>query len=79
MRGVQERFTRWRVSHTGLLPIQESLWTAAAEVTKVHGVFRTAEVLRLEYGKLKLLPAASSPVSRKVARTAAPPDAFEGD
>jgi len=40
---------------------------------------RTAEVLRLEHGKLKLLPAASSPVSRKVARTAAPPDAFEGD
>jgi hypothetical protein len=62
MRGVHERFTRWRESHTGRLPIPESLWTAAAEVARVHGVFRTAKVLRLEYGKLKRLAAASSAV-----------------
>jgi len=76
MRGVYGRFARWRESHTGRLPIPESLWTAAAEVAREHGVFRTAKVLRLEYGKLKRLAATSSPVSRKVARLAAPPAAF---
>jgi hypothetical protein len=76
MRGVHERFTRWRESHTGRLPIPESLWTAATEVARVHGVFRTAKVLRLEYGKLKRLAAASSPMRRRVARLAAPPAAF---
>jgi hypothetical protein len=35
------------------LPIPEPLWAAAAEVARGHGVFRTAKVLRLEYGKLK--------------------------
>jgi hypothetical protein len=29
------------------------LWAAAAAVAREHGVFRTAKVLRLEYGKLK--------------------------
>jgi hypothetical protein len=61
MRGVHERFTRWRGSHTGRLPIPESLWRAAAQVARVHGVFRTAKVLRLEYGKLKRLAAGSNP------------------
>jgi hypothetical protein len=76
MRGVHGRFARWRKSHTGRLPIPESLWAEAAVVAREHGVFRTAKALRLEYGKLKRLAAASSPVSRKVARLAAPPAAF---
>lgn len=29
MRGVHERFTRWRESHTGQLPIPKSLWIAS--------------------------------------------------
>ena len=73
MRRVHGRFARWRESHTGRLPIPEALW---AELAREHGVFRTAKVLRLEYGKLKRLAASSSPVSRKVARLAAPPAAF---
>jgi integrase len=32
MRGIHGRFVRWRKSHTGRLPIPESLWSAAAEV-----------------------------------------------
>jgi hypothetical protein len=75
-RRVHGHFARWRESHTGRLPIPESLWTAAAEVASEHGVFRNAKVLRLEYDKLKRLTAGSSPVSRKVARLAAPPAAL---
>jgi len=76
MRGVHGRFARWRKSHTGRLPIPESLWTAAAEVAREHGVFRTAKVLRLEYGKLKRLAAALSPGGRRTAGLGAPPAAF---
>jgi hypothetical protein len=78
MRRVQAHFGRWRESHAGRLPIPEALWAEAAELAREHGVFRTAKVLRLEYGKLKRLAASSSPspVSRKVARLAAPPAAF---
>ena len=76
MRGVHGRFARWRKSHTGRLPIPESLWRAAAEVAREHGVFRTAKVLRLEYAKLKRLAAASRPVSRRRAGLSAPPAAF---
>ncbi|HEY5174546.1 MAG TPA: hypothetical protein VII95_03160 [Terriglobales bacterium] len=53
MRRVYGRFERWRKSHTGRLPIPERLWASAAELAREHGVFRTAKVLRLEYGKLK--------------------------
>jgi hypothetical protein len=49
------------------LPIPDSLWVAAAELAREHGVFRTAKVLRLEYGKLKRL-AASKEMVRKGAR-----------
>jgi hypothetical protein len=28
MRGIHGRFSRWRKSHTGRLPISESLWSA---------------------------------------------------
>ena len=38
MRGIHGRFERWRQSHTGRLPIPESLWMAAAEVARKHGV-----------------------------------------
>ena len=76
MRRVHGHFARWRESHAGRLPIPESLWAEAAELAREHGVFRTAKVLRLEYGKLKRLSASSSPAGRKVARLAAPPAAF---
>src|SRR4030095_4770359 len=49
------RVAGWRRSNTGPLPIPETLWTAAAEVAREHGVFRTAKVLSLEYGKLRRL------------------------
>jgi hypothetical protein len=53
MRRVCRHFERWRKGHKARLPIPEKLWASAAQVAREHGVFRTAKVLRLEYGKLK--------------------------
>ena len=76
MRGIHGRFSRWRKSHTGRLPIPESLWSAAAEVAREHGVFRTAKVLRLEYGKLNRLAKESHPSGRRTTRLGVPSAAF---
>jgi hypothetical protein len=76
MRGIHGRFARWRKSHAGRLPIPQPLWAAAAEVARENGVFRTAKVLSLEYGKLKRLATESHPAGRRTARLSAPPAAF---
>ena len=69
MRKAQRRFEQWRSAHTGRLPIPERLWRVATELAREHGVFHTAKVLHLDYGKLKqLLEAASSGVKRQVKR-----------
>jgi hypothetical protein len=50
------------------LPIPEPLWAAAAELARSHGVCQTAQVLRLEYKKLKQLTdgeAGGKPVRRR--------------
>ena len=76
MRRIYGRFCRWRKAHTGRVPIPGALWASAAELAREHGVFRTARVLRLEYGKLKRLVGASRPVARKGARLTESPPAF---
>jgi len=54
MKRIYQRFAGWRSAHPGVrLPIPPRLWKAAAKVAHEHGVGRTAQVLRLEYGKLK--------------------------
>jgi hypothetical protein len=53
LKDAQQRFEQWRTSHSGRRPIPETLWTLAAEQAAQHGVFRTAQVLRLDYVKLK--------------------------
>ena len=60
MQRICRRFERWRRSHRGRLPIPEGLWASAAAVAREQGVFRTAKVLRLEYGKLKRMAEAAS-------------------
>ncbi|HEV2690171.1 MAG TPA: hypothetical protein VGV35_16550 [Bryobacteraceae bacterium] len=62
---VYQRLKRWRGSHTGRLPIPERLWTAATKLAREHGIFHTAKVLRLEYGKLKQLVEAANPVEKR--------------
>jgi hypothetical protein len=61
MQRIHRRFERWRSSHQGRLPIPEALWTSAAAVAREHGVFRTAKILRLEYGKLKRMAESDAP------------------
>ena len=53
MAKAHQRFERWRSSHKGRKPIPESLWRAAVEVAREHGIFRTSKALRLEFNKLK--------------------------
>jgi hypothetical protein len=58
------RFEDWRRTRRGKLAIPEPLWAAAAELARSHGVCQTAQVLRLEYKKLKRLTAGEAAVSR---------------
>lgn len=54
MQRIYQRFPHWRSAHPGMrLPIPPRLWKAAAQVAREQGICRTAQVLRLEYGKLK--------------------------
>jgi hypothetical protein len=76
MRVLHGRFARWRKSHTGRLPIPDPLWAAAAEMAREHGVFRTAKVLSLEYGKLKRLSTESYTGLQRTGRLSSPPAAF---
>src|SRR3974377_956619 len=67
-------FEGWRRTRLGKLPIPESLWAAAAELARSHGVCQTAQVLRLEYKKLKQLTdreAGGKPARRRRAPTPA--------
>jgi hypothetical protein len=63
----QQRFTEWRSSHSGRRPIPEPLWALATQLARQHGILRTAQVLRLDYTKLKrqmqAAEAAAAPVS----------------
>ena len=70
MQRIHRRFERWRSSHQGRLPIPEALWASAAAVAREHGVFRTAKILRLEYGKLKRMVETAVPVRRAPAPSA---------
>ena len=70
MRKVYRRFERWRRAHTARLPIPERLWAAAVELAREHGVSRTAQALRLQYGKLRRLMESAPPVVKsRVAKT----------
>ncbi len=73
MRRVYGRFVRWRKSHAGRRPIPESLWKAAAELAREHGVFLTAKALRLDYVKLKRLTTSASSIRGKAVRPPAGP------
>ena len=64
MKTIYQRFARWRSAHPRVrLPIPPGLWRAAARVAREHGVCRTAQVLRLEYGKLKRMAESEIPIA----------------
>jgi hypothetical protein len=70
---AQERYVEWRSSHSGRRPIPEPLWELATELASQHGVFRTAQVLRLDYTKLKQRTQPRAPAGK---RSPARPAAF---
>jgi len=65
MRKVYLRLKRWRSSHARRVPIPESLWTAAGELARAHGINPTAKALHLEYGKLKQRAEAAAPTVKR--------------
>ncbi len=67
LKEAQLCFDEWRGSHSGRRPIPEPLWAQAAELAGQHGVFRTAQVLRLDYNKLKRETRAATPVEKAAA------------
>ena len=72
MRKVYLRLKRWRSSHARRVPIPDSLWAAAGELARAHGINPTAKALHLEYGKLKQRAEAAAPaVKRRVAKAMA--------
>lgn len=73
LKEAQERFAEWRSSHSGRRPIPEPLWALAAQLGQQHGVFRTAQVLRLDYTKLKRQMEPSAAAKN---RPSTPPPAF---
>ncbi len=65
MRKIFRRLERWRSTHTGRRPIPESLWVAAADLAREHGIYPTAKALHLEYGKLKQRAEAAGAAKRR--------------
>ena len=72
MRKVYLRLKRWRSSHARRVPIPDSLWAAAGELARAHGINPTAKALHLEYCKLKQRAEGAAPaVKRRVAKAPA--------
>jgi hypothetical protein len=71
MKKVYRRLERWRSKRTGRSRIPSSIWTAAGELAREHGVSRVAEVLGLEFNHLKRMSQVAEPGASK--RRARPP------
>lgn len=50
---LRQRLDEFRSTHPLRSRLPESLWTAAAELAKRHGLYQTARTLRLDYVGLK--------------------------
>jgi len=53
IRKVYRRLEHWRSNRTGRSRIPESLWAAAGDLARNHGVNQVSRVLRLEFNQLK--------------------------
>jgi hypothetical protein len=64
---ARTQFQAWRGQRKAGQPIPQALWDLAVRLANVHGVSRTATLLRLDYYRLKKLadtPAGESRASR---------------
>ena len=63
------RLEQWRGEHPARSRLPESLWSAAVEMAKRHGMHRTTKALRLDYtGLKKRMPANGQPAGAPPAR-----------
>jgi hypothetical protein len=71
MKKVYRRLERWRSKRTGRSRIPVSIWAAAGELAREHGVNAVSKVLRLEFNQLKRAAQSNEQIARK-RRTAQP-------
>ena len=50
---VQHQINTWRESRTTRGRMPRELWSAAVSLAKEHGIWKTAQILRLSYDSLK--------------------------
>ena len=67
LKEAAQRFDEWRGAQSERRPIPEALWSLAAELASQHGVCRTAQVLRLDYTKLKRQMQTAAPATKPIA------------
>ena len=61
---LRGRLADWRSSHPRRSPLPEEFWTAAVELARKHGLYRTARALPIDYANLrKRLSGAARPES----------------
>ena len=53
LRQLKARFVAWRAQRRRGMRIPPELWTAAVEMVSVHGAYRVARALNLDYGVVK--------------------------
>jgi hypothetical protein len=65
MKKVYRRLERWRSRRSGRSKIPPSIWAAAGQLAREHGVSRVAEVLGLEFNHLKRMSQVAEPAASK--------------
>lgn len=66
---LKQRLAAWRSSHPRRSPLPEEFWTAAVELARKHGLYRTARALPIDYANLrKRLSGAARPEASKPAQ-----------
>src|SRR5690349_6911743 len=68
---LQRQLEQFRSSQPGRTKLPESLWQAAVELARQHGVYSVAHPLRLDYTRLKKR-LGGSPTMRKTTKPAFP-------
>ena len=50
---LRHRLAEWRKDHTRRTPLPDDVWTAAVELARRHGIYRTARSLPIDYVNLR--------------------------
>ncbi|HZB96048.1 MAG TPA: hypothetical protein VE268_08815 [Herpetosiphonaceae bacterium] len=73
IREAQQRFEEWRSLQPGRRRIPDALWILATELAREHGVYRTAQALRLDSSKLMKRVRASTAEAKPTPASPPPP------